>query len=108
MREAIEGVYLHRDLERYIVDLVGKTRQDTRVSVGSSPRGALALLKLSMARAAMEGRDYVIPDDVKVFAGPALIHRIILVPELWMKSGATGDIIEDILTAVAVPVIDGS
>ena len=108
MKRAIEEIYLHKDLERYIVDLVSKTREDTRVSVGSSPRGALALLKLSMAKAAMEGRDYVIPDDVKDFAYPALIHRLILVPELWMKSGATSDVIEDVLAAVSVPVIDGA
>jgi len=107
MQRAIEGVYLDPDLERYMVDLASKTRQDARVSVGSSPRGPLALLKLSMAYAAMEGRDYVIPDDVKGFASPALIHRLILVPELWMKSGAAGDVIEDVLGSVSVPVIDG-
>ena len=107
MQRAIEGVYLDPDLERYMVDLASKTRQDARVSVGSSPRGSLALLKLSMAYAAMEGRDYVIPDDVKGFASPALIHRLILVPELWMKSGAAGDVIEDVLGSVSVPVIDG-
>jgi MoxR-like ATPase len=107
MQRAIEGVYLDPDLERYMVDLANKTRQDARVSVGSSPRGPLALLKLSMAHAAMEGRDYVIPDDVKGFASPALIHRLILVPELWMKSGAAGDVIEDVLGSVSVPVIDG-
>ena len=107
MQRAIEGVYLDPDLERYMVDLASKTRQDARVSVGSSPRGPLALLKLSMAYAAMKGRDYVIPDDVKGFASPALIHRLILVPELWMKSGAAGDVIEDVLGSVSVPVIDG-
>jgi len=106
MRQAVEGIYLNPDLERYIVDLVGKTRQDARVSVGSSPRGALALFRLSMARAAMEGRDYVLPDDVKSLAGPALIHRLILVPELWMKSGAAADVIETVLASVSVPVID--
>jgi len=60
-----------------------------------------------MAVAAMEGRDYVLPDDVKSFANPALIHRLILVPELWMKSGAAGEVIEAALASVSVPVIDG-
>lgn len=106
MRQAIEEVYLDPDIELYILDLVGKTRQDTRVSVGSSPRGALALLKLSMARAAMSGREYVIPDDVKDFVTPALIHRLILVPELWMENGAARRIIDDVQGSVSVPVIE--
>ncbi|MBW1804908.1 MAG: MoxR family ATPase [Deltaproteobacteria bacterium] len=107
MRQTVEGIHLDPDLERYIVEMVGKTRQDTRVSVGSSPRGSLALSKLSMALAAMDERDYVLPDDVKFFASPALIHRLILVPELWMKSNAAGDVIESVLANVSVPVIDG-
>jgi MoxR-like ATPase len=105
MRQAMEDVHVEPDIEKYIVDLIGKTRSDLRVTVGSSPRGALALLKLSRAKAAMEGRDYIIPDDVKAFANPVLIHRLILVPDLWMKSGAAGSIIDDILESVPVPVI---
>jgi len=105
MRQAMEDVHVDPDIEKYIVDLIGKTRSDLRVTVGSSPRGSLALLKLSRAQAAMDGRDYIIPDDVKAFAKPALIHRLILVPDLWMKSGAAGGIIEDILESVPVPVI---
>jgi len=105
MRQAMEDVHVEPDIEKYIVDLIGKTRSDLRVTVGSSPRGALALLKLSRAQAAMEGRDYIIPDDVKAFAHPVLIHRLILVPDLWMKSGAAGSIIHDILESVPVPVL---
>jgi len=107
MRQAVEGIHMDPDLERYIVEMVCKTRQDTRVSVGSSPRGSLALSKLSMALAAMDERDYVLPDDIKFFASPALTHRLILVPELWMKSNAAGDVIESVLANVSVPVIDG-
>ena len=107
MRQTVEGIHMDPDLERYIVEMVGKTRQDTRVSVGSSPRGSLALSKLSMALAAMDERDYVLPDDIKFFASPALTHRLILVPELWMKSNAAGDVIESVLANVSVPVIDG-
>ena len=105
MRQAMEDVHVEPDIEKYIVDLIGKTRSDLRVTVGSSPRGALALLKLSRAQAAIEGRDYIIPDDVKAFANPVLIHRLILVPDLWMKSGAAGSIIDDILESVPIPVI---
>ena len=67
----------------------------------------MALLKLSLAQAAMDGRDYVLPDDVKAFTGPALVHRLILVPDLWMKGGAAGDVINSVLETVSVPVIDG-
>jgi MoxR-like ATPase len=105
MRAAIEDVYVNPDLERYIVNLVAATRQDSRVAVGSSPRGSLALLKLARAQAAMDGRDYVIPDDVKGLVRPALAHRLILTPDLWMQRRATDEILGAILNAVAVPSI---
>ena len=108
MRQAVEEVHLDPDLERYIVNIVSMTRRDSRVSVGASPRGGLALSKLSMARAAIDGRDFVLPDDIKEFTGPALEHRLILVPELWMKDDAAEDIIRTVLTSVAVPVVDGA
>jgi MoxR-like ATPase len=107
MRQAIEEVYIETDLERYIVRLVHQTRLDSRVTVGASPRGSLALLKLARAQAALEGRDYVLPDDVKAFSKPALIHRLILNPELWLRVGAADQILSSIIEGVAVPVIDG-
>jgi len=107
MRQAIENVYIETDLERYIVRLVHQTRLDSRVAVGASPRGSLALLKLARAQAALEGRDYVLPDDIKAFAKPALIHRLILNPELWLRVGATDQILSSIIEGVPVPVIDG-
>jgi MoxR-like ATPase len=108
MRQAIEGVYVDADLERYIVRLVHQTRLDSRVAVGASPRGSLALLKLTRANAALEGRDYILPDDVKGFAKPALIHRLILNPELWLRAGAADQILSSIVENVPVPVIDGA
>ena len=107
MRQAIEAVYVNPDIERYIVTLVAMTRQDRRVAVGASPRGSLALLKLARAQAALEGRDYVIPDDVKQFVRPALVHRLILEPDLWMQRHAPDEVIDSIVRSVAVPVIDG-
>ena len=89
MRGAIEEVYLDPDLEGYIVRLVHQTRVDNRIAVGASPRGSLALLKLARAQAALAGREYVLPDDIKAFAKPALIHRLILNPELWLRTGAS-------------------
>ncbi len=107
LREAIEAVYVDTDIQRYIVLLVGATRRDTRVAVGASPRGSLALLKLARVQAALEGRDYVLPDDVKMFVGPVLSHRLLLAPDFWMQRRAADEVIADILRAVAVPVIGG-
>lgn len=107
MRQAVETVYVDPDLGKYIVSLVTATRKDNRVSVGSSPRGSLALMKLARARAAVNGRDYVLPDDVKHFAEPALAHRLILVPELWMQHDAASQVIARLVNRVPVPVIEG-
>ena len=77
-------------IERYIVDLVQATRIDQRVALGASPRGTLALLKLARALAALRRRDFVLPDDVKAMAVPALAHRLILKPELWASRVSAG------------------
>jgi MoxR-like ATPase len=106
MREAIEETYLDPDLERYIVQLVHQTRVDNRIAVGASPRGSLALQKLARAQAVLAGREYVLPDDIKAFAKPALIHRLILNPELWLRTGATDQVLSSIISSVAVPVVD--
>jgi MoxR-like ATPase len=105
MRRAVEEVYLDPDIENYIVKLTIATRTNRKVVVGASPRGTLALLKLSRAWAAMHGRAYVIPDDVKAFAGPALVHRLILEPELWTERMAPDSVINDVVRSVPVPVI---
>ncbi len=107
LRETIEDVYVDADIERYIVALVGATRREKRVAVGASPRASLALLKLARVQAALDGRSYVIPDDVKAFVRPVLIHRLILDPELWLQRTAADEVINAILQGVPVPVIDG-
>jgi len=106
MRAAVEEVFVDADIEAYIVSLVAKTRTDNNVYVGASPRGSLALLKLARANAALSGRDYVLPDDVKAFAVPALAHRLILSPELWSKRITPIDVVESILRQVPVPKVD--
>ena len=106
MRAALEEVYLDPDIEDYIVSLCEATREDPQVYVGASPRGSLALLKLSRARAALEGRDYVLPDDIKALAKPALVHRLILKPELWMRELAAEEVVERALSIVPVPKVD--
>lgn len=105
LRSAVELVHVHEDIEKYIASLIHATRQDRRVAVGASPRGGLAFLKLARASAAIDGRDFVIPDDVKRFAVPVLSHRLILQPEFWMSQTVTGDVIRDVLEKTAVPVI---
>jgi len=107
MRETIETIHVDPDIEAYIVSLVAATRNMRQVAVGSSPRGSLALLKLSRAWAAMQERDFVLPDDIKRFVHPALVHRLILEPDLWMKRHAADDILEEVMRTVAVPVIEG-
>jgi MoxR-like ATPase len=105
LRAIVETVHMDADIESYIAALVHATRLDRRVSVGSSPRGSLAFLKMARAHAALEGRDYVIPDDVKRFALGVLSHRLILQPEYWMSLSVTGDVIRDVLDKTPVPVI---
>jgi MoxR-like ATPase len=107
MRETAEGVYIDPDLELYIVDLVQKTREHKKIAVGASPRGALSLLKLTRTWAAMHERNYVVPDDVKVFIHPVLSHRIILIPGLWNSRVANQSILTEIVESVPVPVIRG-
>jgi MoxR-like ATPase len=105
MRATVEEVYVDADVRRYIVDLTAKTRQHRQVVVGVSPRGSLALLKLSRAWAVMEGRGYVVPDDIKRFTRPALAHRIILDPSLWDVTTTDHGVIETVVQSVPVPVL---
>jgi len=106
MRQWIETVHIHDDLEAYIVEIVHQTRQDNRVAVGASPRGSLAFLKMARAHAALKGRDYVLPDDIKYFATPVLSHRLIMQPSHWMAPGVNQSVIDDVFARVSVPVID--
>jgi MoxR-like ATPase len=105
MRAAVEGVYVDPDVRRYMVDLVTKSRFHRQVSVGVSPRGSLALLKLTRAWAAIQGRSYVVPDDIKQFIQPALSHRIILEPSLWDIKKSENTVIAEVTQSVSVPVL---
>jgi MoxR-like ATPase len=105
MRAAVEDVYVDPDVRRYMVDLVAKTRLHRQVVVGVSPRGSLALLKLARAWAAMGGRSYVLPDDVKLFTQPALAHRIILDPSLWDVKTTDSAVVDEVVKSVPVPVL---
>ncbi len=103
LQRAVEEVELDPSLAGYIVDLVRATREDSRCEVGSSPRGSLALQKIARARALVEGRDFVLPDDVKLLAVPALAHRVIVKPEPWIR-GVRGDaVVRSALERTPVP-----
>ena len=103
MQETVEEVHVDSGILDYIVALVGATRERHRVQVGASPRGSLALLKLSRARAFVYGRDFVTPDDVKAIAVPALAHRLVLKPEMWVQDITDIDIVRECLETVPVP-----
>jgi MoxR-like ATPase len=103
MQQAIEQVHVDQSVGLYMVDLVAATRSASGVQVGASPRGSLALLKLSRCRAALRGRDYVIPEDVKSVAVPALAHRLALRPELWVQRLRPEDIVLSLLDEVPTP-----
>lgn len=105
MRRMVEEVHVDPDVEVYMVELVSQTRTHPQVAVGCSPRGSLALLKLTRAWAAIHGRDFVTPDDVKQFAHAALEHRLILRPDLWGSRTTEQDVIDEILQSVPVPVL---
>ena len=103
MQGALEDVFVSEALERYIVALAQATRVDPRVTLGASPRGSLALLKLARAEAALRGRDFVLPDDVKAVAVAALAHRLVLRPELWVSSTTPRHVVEGVLREVPAP-----
>jgi MoxR-like ATPase len=108
MQRACEDVHVEETLGHYIVDLVAATRSAPGVQVGASPRGSLALLKLSRCRAALSGRDWVTPEDVKAVAVPALAHRLALRPELWVQRLRSDDIVRELLDQVPTPAVEPS
>jgi MoxR-like ATPase len=103
MQRACETVYVSEAVGLYMVDIVAATRTAQSVQVGASPRGSLALLKLGRCRAALDGRDYVTPDDVKTVAVPALAHRLTLRPELWVQRVSAEDVVRERLDTVPTP-----
>jgi MoxR-like ATPase len=103
MQQAVERVYVAESIQAYCVDIVTATRQSQSVAVGASPRGSLALLKLARCKAALAGRDHVLPDDVKAIAVAALGHRLVLRPELWVQRVSADDVVRDLVSTVPTP-----
>ena len=103
MQRSIETVHVANSVREYCVDLVVATRTSPSTAVGASPRGSLALLKLARCRAVLQGRDYTLPDDVKAITVPALAHRVVLRPELWVQRITEEDVVQDVLESVPTP-----
>ena len=103
LQAAVEDVHVDPAITAYIVDLVAATRARNDVQVGASPRGSLAVLAAARARAALRGRDFVVPEDVKAVAVAALGHRLSLRPELWVRGARGADVIRACLDSVPTP-----
>ena len=103
MQVAIEDVHVADSVRGYCVDIVAATRTSQSAAVGASPRGSLALLKLARGKAALSGRDFVLPDDVKAVAVAALAHRLVLRPELWVQKISAEDVVREVLEVVPTP-----
>jgi MoxR-like ATPase len=103
LQRAVEQVHVAEVVGRYVVELVAATRASPRVQVGASPRGTLAVVKAARATALLAGRDFVTPEDVKTVAVPALAHRLILRPELWVRRVRVEDVVAELLDQVPAP-----
>jgi MoxR-like ATPase len=106
MQRAVEYVHVSESIGRYIVAVVAATRESPSVQVGASPRGTLALMKMARVKALLDGRDFVVPDDVKSVTVPALAHRLTLRPELWVQRVEPEDVVRDCMDSVLVPTTD--
>lgn len=106
MRESVEQVTVHDDVLRYVVSLAAATRNHPQIAVGASPRAELDLVQLARARALLQGRDYVVPEDVKSLAVPAVAHRITLRPEMWVRRVRGSDVVDELLRRLPVPRTD--
>jgi MoxR-like ATPase len=103
LQKTVEGIHVDDDVLGYIADIVQATRTQRQIEIGASPRGSLAIFKLSRARSVFHGRDYVIPDDVKEIAASALAHRLIMKAESWVRGTNPDQVLEDILKTIPVP-----
>jgi MoxR-like ATPase len=103
MRESLESVQLHPDLLSYVVAVITATRSHPQVTVGASPRGTLAVIQLARGHAVLDGREFVTPEDIKAVAVPALAHRLVLRPEMWVRQVTGQDVAAEVLATVPVP-----
>lgn len=102
--EDARSLYVEESLNRYVVALLRHTRSSSRLALGASPRAGISLLRVSKARALAEGRDYVVPDDVKAVAEPVLAHRLILAPEARSAGLGAEEVVREAVEQTPVPV----
>jgi MoxR-like ATPase len=105
MQRQVKEVHLDPSLKQYLVELVGATRERSSLALGASPRASLGLMRTGQALAALRGRDFVLPDDIKALAAPVLSHRLLLRPEAQARDSSAEDIVAEILDQVPVPVV---
>jgi MoxR-like ATPase len=105
-QQAVRQVYVDDKVRRYLMQIVHDTRQHDDIGLGGSPRASIALFRTSQAMAALRGRNYVLPDDVKRVAGPVLVHRVILRPESRLRKVTAGAVIDEIVAEIAVPTLE--
>jgi len=105
LQEEIKSVFIEDSMKAYMVEIVNATRNHALVQLGASPRGSIALMRCGQALAAMEGRDYLIPDDIKGVAEVILAHRLILKPEARLQKVSSSDVVKEILNSAPVPVV---
>ena len=103
MQQFVEKVFVHEEVKNYLLRIVHQTRESFKLGLGGSPRASIALYRTAQAIAALEGRQYVIPDDVKNLAVPVLAHRVILKPEYRLRKETPKTVVEEILSSIEVP-----
>jgi MoxR-like ATPase len=103
LQRQVRELYVSESIRRYILDLIHATRKNQALSLGASPRGSLALFRTAQARAALSGRDFVLPDDVKSVAIACLAHRMVVNPENALAGETTTTVIQELLRNVEVP-----
>ncbi|KAA0960615.1 MoxR family ATPase [Microbacterium sp. ANT_H45B] len=103
LQAAVEAIHVDEDIARYCVEIARTTRTAPNVEVGASPRGSLGLLLLGRALAALDGRDFVRPDDIKRIAVPVLAHRLTLTPQAWAQGASAADVVRAVVDQVPVP-----
>jgi MoxR-like ATPase len=101
--DEVKQVFISPAVKRYIVELTTRTRQSADVYLGASPRGSLALARASQARAAMTGRDFILPDDVQALAGAVLAHRVIVSPAARLRDLSSERIVQEVIQSTPVP-----
>ncbi len=103
LQRSVETIHVSEAVGRYAVALVRETREHSDTAMGSSPRGSLALIQCARARALINGREFVIPEDIKALAHACLEHRVVIRPELWLQNISPASVIDAILTRIDAP-----